>query len=172
MSAPDHDPGAAHPRAPLLLIAIGNASRGDDALGPALAQALHDHPARRSGQLEILSVYQLQIEHALALEGRRAVLLADASHEPLHAAATLHPLHPAASANTPFTHALPPGALLALARRVLHTPPPPVWLLALQGSHFELGSALSETGQHALQHGQVLAEQWLELRLMGHFAVG
>jgi hypothetical protein len=54
--------------APLLVLAVGNPSRGDDALGPALLDALAALAAQgadRLGDIELLSDFQLQIEHAL-----------------------------------------------------------------------------------------------------------
>ncbi|TXT39771.1 MAG: HoxW protein [Comamonadaceae bacterium] len=66
--------------APLLVLGWGNLSRGDDALGPACVAALQARlPAHLSPQIEFLDDYQLQIEHALDLVGRHAVLFIDAS---------------------------------------------------------------------------------------------
>ena len=68
-------------RAPLLVLGVGNPSRGDDALGPLfierLAGALATHVA--SGAVELLTDYQLSIEHALDLAGRSRVVFVDAS---------------------------------------------------------------------------------------------
>jgi Ni,Fe-hydrogenase maturation factor len=67
------------PVAPLLVLAVGNPSRGDDALGPRLLDALHAAGADLDGQVELLGDFQLQIEHVLDLRGRRAVLFVDAA---------------------------------------------------------------------------------------------
>ena len=70
--------------APLLVLGWGNRSRGADALGPTFVEAL----MRRLGSgpdpalstlVEGLDDYQLQVEHALDLVGRRHVLFVDAS---------------------------------------------------------------------------------------------
>jgi hypothetical protein len=68
------------PRAGLLVIAVGNRSRGDDALGPLLLDRLERWRASgdRGADLELLEDFQLQIEHALDLAGRRLVLFVDA----------------------------------------------------------------------------------------------
>ena len=51
-------------QAPLLVFGYGNPSRGDDALGPALVDWLRRQ--RRGGaEVELLTDFQLQIEHAL-----------------------------------------------------------------------------------------------------------
>ena len=57
--------------APTLVIAIGNPSRGDDALGPLAGQRL---AAMRLRDVEVLTEFQLQVEHALDLLGRRRVV--------------------------------------------------------------------------------------------------
>ena len=66
--------------APLLVIAVGNRSRGDDALGPALLDGLRDDAAIG---VDLLEEFQLQVEHALDLVGRRGVLFVDASRAPV-----------------------------------------------------------------------------------------
>ncbi len=78
LPAPDTN-GARAPVAPLLVLAVGNPSRGDDALGPRLLDALHAAGADLDGQVELLGDFQLQIEHVLDLRGRRAVLFVDAA---------------------------------------------------------------------------------------------
>ena len=62
-------------RAPLLVLAVGNPSRGDDALGPMLAERLES--AALPG-VEVITEFQLQVENALDLEGRERVIFVDA----------------------------------------------------------------------------------------------
>jgi len=76
MTAPDTSRAAV---APLLVLAVGNPSRGDDALGPMLLEALHAEGIDGDGQVELLGDFQLQIEHVIDLRGRRAVLFVDAA---------------------------------------------------------------------------------------------
>jgi hydrogenase maturation protease len=151
--------------APLLVVAIGNASRGDDALGPVLAARLRDEGwFDDSGQgAELLEAYQLQVEDALSLLQRRAVLFIDAARAGVERGVTLRPIEPAA-APTAFTHALAPQALLALVPRVSTSPPPPAWLLAVQGEAFELGAPLSAAAGARLAKAMTLATQWLRSR--------
>jgi hydrogenase maturation protease len=128
--------------APLLVLGVGNPSRGDDALGPLFieraAEALKERVA--AGELELLTDFQLQIEHALDLEGRGRVVFVDAS---LEAAPPFHYAPVAADpAPLPSTHAMSPGQVLA-AYRQLRGETPEAWLLAIRGEHFELGAPLS-----------------------------
>lgn len=148
-----------------LLFAWGNPSRGDDALGPALAErlaaALPRHP--EWGQVDILTDFQLQPEHAFDLEGRRRVLFVDASVscEPPYAFCRLAP-----QAEIGYTtHAMKPAALLAVYRQVTGREPPPAWLLTVRGESFELGEPLGSAAQAHLEDAAafveaLLAEAW------------
>ena len=64
-----------------LVFGWGNPGRGDDALGPLLIERLEAARALRPGWegVELLCDFQLQIEHALDLQGRARVLFVDAS---------------------------------------------------------------------------------------------
>ena len=124
--------------APLLVLAIGNPSRGDDALGPLAAQRLAELSLPG---VEVLTDFQLQVEHALDLLGRREAIFIDA-------AATgdgpfeLRPLAPEADARH-TSHSLSPSAVLEAYRRLTGEEPPPSRLLAIRGHDFELGAPLS-----------------------------
>ena len=127
---------------PVLILACGNPSRGDDALGPLLIERLSlDLDLARCG-VETLTDFQLQIEHVLDLQGRKRVIFVDAAvggPEPF----TFLPLRPSPDASF-STHALAPSALLALFRQVNGQAPPPARLLAIRGYGFALGEPLSE----------------------------
>ena len=124
--------------APRLVIGIGNPSRGDDAIGPLAVEQLEafDLPG-----VELLTDFQLQVEHALDLIGRREVVFIDAAAsgtEPFDFA----PVHPLADASA-TTHALSPAAVLEAFRRVTDEPLPTAFVLAVRGYAFELGAPLS-----------------------------
>jgi hydrogenase maturation protease len=141
---------------PPLLIGIGNPARGDDGLGPALVEALQDEPG-----LEAITVFQLQVEDALLLAGRPAVLFVDAAR-PGHAGEGVQ--LQAIEAQTdpaPISHALRPQALLAVARDVLGMTLPPTAVLAIEGERFGLGEGLSAAAVTRLSQAQLLARRWL-----------
>jgi hydrogenase maturation protease len=151
--------------APLLVLGIGNPSRGDDALGPGLVDRLREQGVEQGGRVDLLTDFQLQVEHALDLCGRRAVLFVDAAHRG-HAGpegVEVRPLEPDA-AIPPASHALRPGAVLRVFRDVQGTEPPPAWLLAIEGESFELGEALSEAARQRMDRALALALEWLESR--------
>jgi hydrogenase maturation protease len=121
-----------------LVIGIGNPSRGDDAIGPLAIERLQalDLPG-----VELLTDFQLQVEHALDLIGRREVVFIDA------AAGGSAPFRfessaPAADASA-TSHALSPAAVLEAFRRVTEEPLPSAFVLAVRGYDFELGAPMS-----------------------------
>ncbi len=124
--------------APKLVLAIGNPSRGDDALGPMLLERLG---ALALAEVELLTDFQLQVEHALDLVGREEVTLVDADASGA-APFRFSAVSPRADRSA-TTHALSPAALLDTYRRVVDAPIPPTWLLAIRGYSFELGAPLS-----------------------------
>lgn len=141
---------------PLLVIGIGNPSRGDDALGPLAAERI---AALQLAGVEVLTDFQLQVEHALDLLGRRRVLFIDASAA-LDEAYALAPL--AAARDASFsTHALAPPAVLYCHQQLIG-PPPPCWLLAIRGQSFELGAALSAQAADALAAALAAILPWLQ----------
>ena len=145
---------------PLLVLAWGNLSRGDDALGPLCVAALREQlPDFLQEQVAFLDDYQLQIEHALDLVDRQRVLFIDAS---LNCTAPFQVSQPKPARDTSFTsHALSPQALLQVYQELQGVPPPPCTMLAIRGDQFELGQA---PGAQALAHlasAVKWARQWL-----------
>jgi hydrogenase maturation protease len=127
---------------PWLVFGVGNPSRGDDALGPAFVERaqLLLAPDVREGRLEFLTDFQLQIEHALDMKGRRHVVFVDAS---LSARAPFEYTRLAPSRDlTHTTHSMSPAAVLATHGEIVG-PPPDAWMLAIRGESFELGDELS-----------------------------
>ena len=146
--------------AELLVIATGNRSRGDDALGPRVLEALR---ADAPEGVELLEEFQLQVEHALDLVGRRAVLFVDASRAPVEGGVAIARLAPA-HGHPPASHSLAPAAVLGVFEQVQHATPPPAWLLAIQGDDFELGEGLGPAATRRLESAIVLARGWLACR--------
>lgn len=141
--------------APVLVFGYGNPARGDDALGPEFVRRLEARcaDAIARGALELLTDFQLQVEHALDLRGRRAVYFVDASAR--GAAVEVCPVAPLQDASF-TTHLLSPAALLHTWERIEHQPPPPSWTIAIRGVRFELGEPMSDEASRNLE--QALAE--------------
>ena len=146
---------------PWLVLAWGNPSRGDDALGPLLVEQLAGRAQAQLplGRLECLTDFQLQVEHALDLVGRERVLFVDASLG-LQAPFTVGRIHPANVAGW-TTHALAPEAVLQVYRELQGQEPPPCTLLAIRAERFELGEAPSEQALADLAAALEWAMGWL-----------
>ncbi|MCG6953606.1 MAG: hydrogenase maturation protease [Betaproteobacteria bacterium] len=142
--------------APRLVIALGNPSRGDDALGPLIAERL---AALGLPGVEVLVDYQLQIEYALDLRGREEVIFVDATvagDGPF----TLEPVA-ASGDRSVTTHALSPQALLEGYSTLTGEAPPSACVLAVRGYEFELGAALSAQARANLERAFAALESQL-----------
>ena len=145
---------------PILILAYGNLSRGDDALAPLLLEYVESLPAPLLEKVECLTDFQLQIEHALDLQNRELVLFADASVANKQAV-EFSPLQPLYD-NSYTTHAMNPAAVMQVYQDTLKATPPPCFLLTLQGVEFELGAGLSSTAEQSLKQATEFVMQLLE----------
>ncbi len=142
--------------APTLVFGWGNASRGDDALGPVFIERLS---ALALPGVDCLDDYQLQPEHALDLASRERVLFVDASlvcAAPFEASA-LQPQRDASFSS----HAMSPAALLQAYVDVHGSAPPPATLLAIRGERFGLGEPMSEAALSNLDAALTWAQGFL-----------
>jgi hydrogenase maturation protease len=148
--------------APLLVLAWGNPSRGDDALGPLLAERLlaHAKTASWAGRVEVLTDFQLQVEHALDLVGRERILFVDAALD-LADPFTVQAVQPARGGGI-GSHALAPEAVLQVFQDLHHQPPPTATLLAIRASAFELGTAPGAEALADLDQAVAWACRWLQ----------
>lgn len=143
--------------APVLIIAIGNESRGDDALGPLLlrqldAQLNSAEERREQGfieQFELIEEFQLQIEHAMDMKDRKLVLFIDAGMD------TPAPFsfYRARLSDEPtlYSHALAPEALLKVYTDFYGEASPDAFVLCIRGDHFELGEPPSSEASSNLR---------------------
>ena len=140
-------------------MAVGNPSRGDDALGPLLGARLEAWlPDSGMRGIEVLIDMQLNVEHALDLEGRRRVLVVDAAAagpSPF-ACARLRPAHDASYSS----HSVSPGALLQVYADLALPEPPETELLAVRGADFELGEPLSAAAERHLEAAWAFLQLW------------
>jgi hydrogenase maturation protease len=144
--------------APILVFGWGNPSRGDDALGPLFVDRLADLALPG---VECLTDFQLQVEHALDLQGRRRILFVDASIDTVapFAVSAIGPLQDAS-----FTsHAMSPQSVLQVYCDLNDAPPPPSWLLAIRGERFELGEPLSVNAATNIEAALAWATNWLAI---------
>ena len=118
---------------------------------------------QESGKLasvDLLTDYQLQIEHAVDLEQREGVLFIDASvscSEPYE----FKKLQPQQD-DSYTTHAMSPAAVLAVYRQINQLEPPPSYMLTIRGYEFGLGQAITEQAQKNLDQGFTFTKRLLE----------
>ena len=127
-----------HSAKPILVLTWGNPSRGDDALGTEVYNVL------QNGQLDevdVITDFQLQIEHAIDLEKRECILFVDASVT-ADAPFEFFRLNPDLD-DSYTTHAMSPQSVLAVYEKIHGHTPPPSFMLSIRGYDFDLGSPLS-----------------------------
>ena len=152
------------PPAAVLIFTYGNPSRGDDALGPAMFDRLEKHQRESSDldDVDLLTDFQLQIEHAVDLQDRQCVLFVDAGiscAEPFE----LHQLQ--AERDDSFTtHAMSPASVLAVYKQINQEEAPPAYLLTIRAYEFGLGLDMSETAKRNLDlaYQYIIDGKWIK----------
>ncbi|MGE5452346.1 MAG: hydrogenase maturation protease [Acidobacteriota bacterium] len=149
---------------PILILAMGNPSRGDDAFGPMLADRLTRWSSQQApdiqNRIEVICDQQLMVEHVDDLQGRQRVLFIDAAACG-DSAARLTPVEALPQPPTMQSHSCTPAQLLALYRHLLNAPPPRSHLLSVAGEGFELGAPLSLAIQQNIEPAWSLLMGWL-----------
>ncbi len=148
-------------RPEVVVFAVGNRSRGDDAIGALLLERLASWLAAEAhaGEFALIEDYQLQIEHALDLLGKRLALFIDAGYG-TPAPLGFYAIGPAPASAACGTHALPPQGVLEVFRRFARAEPPPSFVLCVRGERFELGEGLSAAA------GAHVEAAWRQLTLL------
>ena len=145
--------------APVVVFAVGNPSRGDDAIGPVICGRLAKWLENEglADRVDLIEDFQLNIEHALDLSGRELALFIDAG-ENTPAPFVFGQITPStATAHT--THALPPEAVLHVYRQTEGAEPPPAFVLCVCGDRFDLGEGLSPMAQSRLAEAMGMLEK-------------
>jgi len=136
--------------APGLIFTYGNPSRGDDALGPAVFDLLQKHKQQTSNfdHIDLLTDFQLQIEHAVDLENRRFVLFVDAG---VACKAPFELTSLQAQRDDSFTtHAMSPASVLSVYEQIHRQAAPPARLMTIRAYQFGLGRPISEAAMENL----------------------
>lgn len=129
----------------VVVFAVGNPSRGDDAIGPQLLAELE---ARALPDVRLVGEFQLQIEHALDLDDADLALFIDAgtgTPGPFR----FYEIAPRANWQV-SSHAIAPDAVLQVFADLRRRPPPPAFVLCVRGEAFELGEGLSAAARQHL----------------------
>jgi hydrogenase maturation protease len=145
--------------APVLIFAVGNESRGDDAVAPLLLRRLQTE-GMDEARFELIEEFQLQVENTLDMVGRELVLLIDAG---MDTPAPFSFYRAAASTvSNLYSHALSPEALLTLYQQVHQQPAPPLFVLCVRGEQFELGAGLSAAAAGRMEQALGFVQELLD----------
>ena len=155
-------------RAPILLVGYGNPSRGDDALGPLVLERVAARLSAqvRTGEIELLTDFQLQVEHVLDLAQRSRVVFVDASVS-CGAPFEWTPLAPVRDASY-SSHFMSPAALLQAYSDVMEEAPPPCYVLGIRGYEFELGRPLTAAASVNLEAALEFLIDWIAVPRRDH----
>ena len=131
-----------------IVLACGNALRGDDGLAPQIAgcllKDLHDP------EIQIRSDQQWTPELAEPISKAELVIFLDASASILTGEVACRRLRPAGNSATSITHQTSPSALLFLAQELYGSRPAHAYLITVGGASFELKEGLSEPVRRAI----------------------
>lgn len=147
--------------APLVVFAVGNPSRGDDAIGPVICGRLAKWLENENlvDQVELIEDFQLNIEHALDLQGRELALFIDAG-ENTPAPFDFRQIFRSTVASH-STHALPPESVLQVYYQMEGQEPPPAFVLCVRGENFDLGASLTPSAQEGIKAAMALLKRVL-----------
>jgi hydrogenase maturation protease len=143
----------------LVVFGWGNDARGDDGLGPLLLGRVTG-----AGWPDVTTIedFQLQIEHALDLDGAEMALFLDAGKETPDPFAFREIEARRDASHT--THSLSPEALLDVYVRSLGRPPPPSFVLCVRGERFGLGEPISAEATRRLEAAWVFVQALMRER--------
>lgn len=146
----------------VLLLATGNPSRGDDAMGPMLAHRVATG-AQGWPHLTLTSItdFQLQIEHTLDMRTQDLVLCLDAEVG-LPGSLRLTEIRPRRDASF-SSHLLSPVALLQIYCETQECRPPAMFALGISAYQFALGSSPGPAAQANLAVAEDLVARLLDV---------
>ena len=132
-----------------LILACGNTLRGDDGVGPWLAEWAEQR-YRGESRIQVSSRQQWTPELAEDIAEAESVIFIDCSLESQPGSVSLHPVDPAPVNPTIATHHLGPPELLALARELFGSTPQRALLLSVGAASTEIGEEFSGAVKAAL----------------------
>jgi len=139
----------------LTVLACGNSSRGDDALGIILLDRIEQ--AQFAG-VTTIEDFQFQIEHALDLDKADLALFIDAATKTQDAPVAFFEVTAGPEQTKPSTHALEPAEIMAVYVKSLRKTPPPAFVLAVRGEDFSLREGLSDIATERLEEAWTLVK--------------
>ena len=131
-----------------IVLACGNALRGDDGIAPRLAHLLYR--AISDTETEIVCSHQWLPEQAEDLSRSTLAIFIDASVAIPAGEIRVRPVHAEKEAAVATSHSLTPPQLMTLARDLFGRAPEKAFLVTIGGQSFEHGSEFSEPVRMAI----------------------
>jgi hydrogenase maturation protease len=132
----------------VLVIGYGSRVRGDDALGPIVADQL-SRLFTTEYSIAVVSTHQLTFDLSERVSRARYVVLIDAATGEVPGTITCRRVEPAGESAPSMLHHMEAGALLA-STQVLYGVVPPTYIWSMVGDAFEFGESLSPALERAV----------------------
>jgi hydrogenase maturation protease len=124
-----------------LILGYGNPLRGDDALGPQVAEQLSERFSKEPG-IQVQIVQQLTLDLAEPLSNFGLVILIDARRAEPVGEPFIQEIQPSQEIPQPFSHYLNPQELLGICQ-VLYSSQPKMILVGINVANFKFGDPIS-----------------------------
>jgi hydrogenase maturation protease len=146
------------PMSEILLIGIGNISRGDDGIGWLFADEIESIFGKT---ITVQKEFQLVVEDALKITEYDTVIFVDASENKLENGFEFRKVEVPDVIKTEFTsHAQTPENIVFLAADLFHIKNN-AYLMEISGRDWELGEGLSDYGRQNLNNAMMFFRRWL-----------
>jgi hydrogenase maturation protease len=150
-------------KARCLILACGNTLRGDDGIGPWLAEWAEERFGDNA-EVRVVASQQWTLELVDEVARAASVLFIDCSADSEPGAVTVVPVEPAADSQGLATHHLGASELMAVARDLYGSLPRAAVLLTVGAGSLELGEEFSSQVKAALPGAcELLAQTVLRL---------
>jgi hydrogenase maturation protease len=141
-----------------LILACGSTLRGDDGVGPWLADWAEQHFSNQPA-IRVVSRQQWTPDLAEDIAQADSVLFIDCSMESASGTVRITQVHPASTTQGLATHHQGASELLAFTRELYDSLPRTALLLTIGAGTTELGEEFSESVLKAIPHACTLLEQ-------------
>jgi len=153
-------------KARCLILACGNSLRGDDGIGPWLAEWAEERFRDEAG-LRVISRQQWTLELAEEIAAAEAVLFVDCSVAIAAGSVSVRDVQASANSERLDTHRQGASELLGLARDLYSSLPRAAMLLTVGAGSLELGEEFSAQVKAALPEACALLDQTVAQLLAG-----
>jgi hydrogenase maturation protease len=151
----------------VLVIGYGNPLRGDDGVGPLIAEQLAKRLRDPEAKVQIVACHQLNPELAEPIAETKAVIFIDASVELKPGEVRISAIAADRFSTGAFAHSMKPSALLATASE-LFGQAPPAKAVGIGASSLDMGTQLTAQVRGAVPSAIAMVEKEIAACLATH----